>query len=55
MTYTVISTQSFAVLGDFEDEMTAQEAVYESLSSGEAGPGDIMVMVYDDDGKVVQD
>ena len=50
MTYSVLSTHSFAVLGDFDDADEARAAVYQSVTDGGADLGDVMVMVFDDDG-----
>jgi len=52
MTFSVISTQSFAVLGDFDDAASAQAAVRASLDEGRAKPTDLLVFVYDDDGSI---
>jgi len=55
MTYSVMSTRSFAVLGDFDTEDAARAAVQQSLSAGGADLGDVMVMVFDDSGVPVAD
>lgn len=54
MTYSVMSTHSFAVLDDFGDEAAAQDVVSTALAEGHADSDDLMVMVFDNDGNVVQ-
>ena len=53
MVFEVISTQSLNVLGTFEDESVAREAVQTSVARLGAGLGDLVVFVSDDDGRHV--
>ena len=52
MTYEVVSTRSWNVLGTFEDEGIAREAVSSSLGDG-ASMHDLVVYVSDDEGHQV--
>ena len=53
MTFEVVSTHSWNVLGTFEDESSAREAVDSSLSNGGAQAHDLIVYVSDEHGHQV--
>jgi hypothetical protein len=53
MTFEIVSTHSWNVLGTFDDELTAQQAVISSLREGGAGPEDLVVYVSDEAGEPV--
>jgi hypothetical protein len=53
MTFEIVSTQSWNVLGTFEDEQAAQAAVSSSLREGGATVEDLVVYVTDDAGEMV--
>lgn len=55
MTYEVVSTQSWNVLGTFEDEDIARAAVAASLADRGAGIHDLVVYVSDDAGHQIDE
>lgn len=55
MAYEIVSTQSWNVLGEFEDEAVARRAVLGSLTDGGARPDDLVVLVSDEHGDVIEE
>jgi hypothetical protein len=55
MTYEILSTRSWNVLGTFDDENVAREAVAKSVTERGASIGDLVVYVSDDDGHPVDE
>ncbi len=53
MTYEIVSTQSWNVLGTFDDEEAAREAVCEALTEGGATTRDLVVYASDSGGRPV--
>jgi len=55
MSFEVLSTISWNVLGTFEDENETREAVSESLTQGGAEAQHLLLTVLNDDAEVVQE
>ena len=51
MTYEIVSTESWNVLGTFDDEAVAREATRVSLTDGGASVGDLVVYVSPEHGR----
>lgn len=52
MVYEIVSTQSWNVLGTFDDEALAREAVHLSVAERGARVGELVVYVSDERGRV---
>ena len=52
MLYEIVSTQSWNVLGTFDDESVARKAIQLSVTARGASVGDLVVYLSDESGRV---
>ena len=52
MVYEIVSTQSWNVLGTFDDEAVAREAIHVSVAERGATVADLVVYISDETGRV---
>jgi hypothetical protein len=54
MVYEIVSTQSWNVLGTFDDEAVAREAIHLSVAERGASVADLVVYISDESGRVAE-